>query len=88
VQGEERVPESPVEAMVHPDIRVFTAVTKGRIPGLSQYRTVIDTVRLLRQRDKLDDQAIGRFQPKQRQVSLIRSREKKISFNSSSKNSS
>ena len=55
------VPNSPVEAMLHPDVRVFAAVTGGRIPGLAQYRTVIETVRFLRGREKLDDQALERF---------------------------
>jgi len=52
------LPSSPAEAMVHPDVRVYTAATGGRIPGLSQYKTVIDTVRFLRKREKLDDQAL------------------------------
>jgi hypothetical protein len=51
-------PSTPAEAMVHPDVRVYTAVTGGRIPGLSQYRTVIETVRLLRAREKMDDAAL------------------------------
>ena len=52
------LPSSPAEAMVHPDVRVYTVATGGRIPGLSQYKTVIDTVRFLRRREKLDDQAL------------------------------
>ena len=54
------VPSSPVEAMLHPDVRIFASVTGGRIPGLAQYRTVIETVRFLRGREKLDDQALAR----------------------------
>jgi hypothetical protein len=62
VQGEEEpraLPVSPVEAMLHPDVRVFAAVTGGRIPGLSQYRSVIDAVRFLRAREKVDDARLG-----------------------------
>ena len=62
VQGEEEprpLPVSPVEAMLHPDVRVFARVTGGRIPGLSQYRAVIDAVRFLRVREKLDDARLG-----------------------------
>ena len=54
-------PSSPAEAMVHPDVKVFTAVTGGRIPGLSQYQTVIETVRFLRAREKLDDSALRTY---------------------------
>jgi len=36
-------------------------VTGGRIPGLSQYRPVIETVRLLRLRQKLDDAALRTY---------------------------
>jgi hypothetical protein len=64
VQGEEKpseVPRSPVEAMVQPDIRVFMAATEGRIPGLAQYRAVMDAVRILRAREKLDDQALAEY---------------------------
>ena len=53
------VPSSPVEAMLHPDVRVFSAVTGGRIPGLSQYRAVIEAVRYLRKVKGLDDQALA-----------------------------
>lgn len=62
VQGEEKpegVPRSPIEVMLHPDVRVFAAVTGGRIPGLSQYRAVIEAVRFLRGREKLDDQVLA-----------------------------
>jgi hypothetical protein len=51
------LPATPAEAMEHPDVCVFSAVT-GRIPGQSQYRTVIETVRLLRRREHLDDPAL------------------------------
>ena len=64
VQGEEEpqaVPRSPVEAMVHPDVRVFVSVTGGRIPSLTQYRSVIDTVRILRERKKLDDKSLREY---------------------------
>jgi hypothetical protein len=54
------LPTTPAEAMVHPDVRVYTAVT-GRIPGLSQYQTVIETVRFLRARQKLDDAALRTY---------------------------
>jgi hypothetical protein len=47
--------------MLHPDVRVFGAVTGGRITGLSQYRSVIEAVRLLRDREKLDDAALRTF---------------------------
>jgi len=61
--GEEprAVPSSPVEAMLHPDVRIYTAVTGGRTPGLSQYRTVIETMRFLRGREKLDDQGLRAY---------------------------
>jgi hypothetical protein len=64
VQAEENLralPSSPAEAVLHPDVGVFTAVTGGRIPGLAQYRAVIETVRLLRGREKLEDQALVRY---------------------------
>ena len=64
VQGEEEpraLPVSPVEAMLHPDVRVFARVTGGRIPGLSQYRAVIDAVRFLRAREKLDEAGLARY---------------------------
>jgi hypothetical protein len=64
VLGEEeprKLPSSPVETMVNPDVRVYTAVTGGRIPGLTQYRAVIKTVKFLREREKMDDQALARY---------------------------
>ena len=33
--------------MAPPDVRVFVEATGGRVPGLSQYRSVIETVRRL-----------------------------------------
>jgi hypothetical protein len=54
------LPTTPAEAMVHPDVCVYTAVT-GRIPGLSQYQTVIETVRFLRARQKLEDAALRTY---------------------------
>jgi hypothetical protein len=47
--------------MLHPDVRVFAAVTGGRIPGLNQYRAVIDAVRILRQKKRLDDRALAAY---------------------------
>ncbi|MFN2120717.1 MAG: hypothetical protein ACK2T0_10025 [Anaerolineales bacterium] len=41
-------PVTPAEAMEHPDIRLFQQAC-GRIPGSSQYRTVIETMRHFRQ---------------------------------------
>jgi hypothetical protein len=55
------LPRSPLEAMVQPDIRVFMAATEGMIPGLSQYRAVMDAVRILREREKLDDGALAAY---------------------------
>jgi len=54
----QELPRLPAEAMLHPDVKVFAEVTGGRIPGLSQYRAVIETVRLLRAREKLEDAAL------------------------------
>jgi hypothetical protein len=58
---EKETPRTPAEAMLHTDIRVFAAVTSGRIPGLSQYTQVIDSVRYLRKVKNLDDQALAIF---------------------------
>jgi hypothetical protein len=58
---EQVLPRTPAEAMVHPDVQVYTAVTGGRIPGLSQYQTVIETVRFLRARRKLVDAALRAY---------------------------
>ena len=46
---------------MNPDVRVFAQATGGRIPGLSQYRSVIDAVRFLRAREKLDDKALAKY---------------------------
>ena len=64
IQGEGEpsvLPTSPAEAMVNPDVRVFAQATGGRIPGLSQYRSVIEAVRFLRAREKLDDKALAKY---------------------------
>ena len=53
-------PTSPAEAMNHPDVKVYTAAT-GRIPGATQYRPVIETMRFLRAREKLDDPALAHY---------------------------
>ena len=50
-----RLPASPAEALLHPDVRVYSEVTGGRIPGMAHYRTVIESIRFLRAREKLDD---------------------------------
>lgn len=42
-------PETPKQAMAHPDIQVYERVTKG-IPGMRDYRTVIDTIQSLREK--------------------------------------
>ena len=55
------LPVTPAQAMQHPDLRVFAAVTGGRIPGTSQYQPVIEAVRLLRLREKLDDAALREY---------------------------
>ncbi len=58
--GEAGLPRTPAEAMEHPDVQVYTAVT-GRIPGVSQYQTVIEVVRLLRARQKLNEAALRAY---------------------------
>lgn len=59
-EGEpEEVPQTPKEAVEQREIRVFMAATGGRVPGASQYASVIDSVRLLRAREKLDDAALA-----------------------------
>ena len=61
-EGESQsLPRTPAEAMLHPDLRVFAAVTGGRFPGLSQYQTVIEAVRLLRLREKLDEAGLREY---------------------------
>ena len=49
------MPRTPAEAMAHPDLQVFAEVTGGRIPGMAQYQTVIEAIRLLRAREKLGE---------------------------------
>ncbi len=46
-QADEAIPTTPVEAMNHPDIRMFQEVC-GRVPGARHYRTVIETMRYFR----------------------------------------
>jgi hypothetical protein len=43
-----RIPDTPAAAMEHPDIQLFQRVC-GRIPGSSQYLTVIETMRHFRE---------------------------------------
>jgi len=43
---------------VLPDVRGIYGCDRWKIPGLSQYRTVIETVRLLRARERMDDAAL------------------------------
>jgi hypothetical protein len=54
------LPRTPAEAMEHPDVQVYTAVT-GPIPGLAQYQAGIEVVRLLRVRQKLDGAALRTY---------------------------
>ena len=56
--GQAEYPDSPAQAMQHPDVQVFASVTGGRIPGLAQYWAVIETVRCLRERHCLQDPAL------------------------------
>ena len=53
-----RLPDTPAQAVHDPDIAVFSAAC-GRIPGSRDYATVIDTIRLLRERKGLDDSALA-----------------------------
>ncbi len=55
------MPVSPRQALQHPDLRIYTQVTGGRIPGTAQYAPLIDTLRLLRQRKRLDDAGLQAF---------------------------
>ena len=52
------LPRTPREATEHPDVQIFMAVTGGRIPGVSQYQAVIEAVRLMRKREKLDENGL------------------------------
>ena len=54
-------PQTPGEAARHRDIGVFQQATGGRIPGLAQYGVVIDSVRLLRERERLADEALAKY---------------------------
>jgi hypothetical protein len=58
LSGVEVPSRTPVDAMAHPDVRVFYAATGGRVPAVSQYAQVIDSVRYLRKTKGLDDQAL------------------------------
>jgi hypothetical protein len=59
--GDDEPPRTPAEALLHPDVRVYSAVTGGRIPGLSLYAPVIDAVRFLRKKLKMDDRALTEY---------------------------
>jgi hypothetical protein len=48
------LPETPREAIDHPGIQMFQAIT-DRTPGKDQYRVVIDTLQLLRERTRAPD---------------------------------
>ena len=48
-EGETPLPLNPLQASQHPDIMEYEHVT-GRIPGVREYKIVIDTIRFLRQR--------------------------------------
>ncbi len=62
VKGEgPALPRSPAEALLHPDVRVYVDVTGGRLPGQPQYRVVIETVRFLRSRRKLDEEGLKAY---------------------------
>jgi hypothetical protein len=62
VQGEgAKLPATPIEAMVHPDLKVFFKVTGGRLPGLTQYRTVIEILRHLRKTKNLDAEGLAEY---------------------------
>jgi hypothetical protein len=54
-------PRSPLEALQHPDLRVFADVTGGRIPGAAQYASVIEAVRFLRKRKGLDEAGLAAY---------------------------
>lgn len=57
------VPETPKQALEHPAIQVFHAIT-GRIPGKANYAVVIETLQLLRERARApDDELIRMLQP-------------------------
>lgn len=47
--GNDWIPETPREAMSHPDIKTYEQIT-GRFPGDRDYRVIIDTIRFLREK--------------------------------------
>jgi hypothetical protein len=47
LSGFTKLPETPAQAMDDPIIRIFSEVT-GRIPGVAQYKTVIETILYIR----------------------------------------
>jgi hypothetical protein len=47
LSGYTKLPETPAQAMDDPIIRIFSEVT-GRIPGVAQYKTVIETILYIR----------------------------------------
>ena len=59
--GEEWLPQTPREAMEHPDMRVFSDVSGGRIPGVAHYPAVIEAVRLVREREKLGEAGLREY---------------------------
>ncbi len=62
VQGEGiATPETPVEALSHPDLQVFQRVTGGRLPAPADYRQVISVVRHLREAHGPDDPALEAY---------------------------
>jgi hypothetical protein len=60
VQGD-GLPQTPVEAMEHPDVKVFCMVTGGRVPGESQVKKVVAVVRHLRELKGLDCQELADY---------------------------
>jgi hypothetical protein len=58
--GEGVLPATPAEALECPEIQVFQAAT-GRIPGAPHYKTVIDTVNLLRRTRDLGDPELSNY---------------------------
>lgn len=51
------MPTTPKEAQAHPDIRVYVQVS-ARVPGQAQYKQVIDTIQLLREKLGADDEQL------------------------------
>jgi len=56
----DRIPETPAQAMKHPDIMVFQRVC-GRIPGARDYQGVIETMRFFRERVGDDDEQLVNY---------------------------